>query len=87
MYKRQIYTFARKIGSTLASFGATAALAAIGFIATAETQSPETISAIRYLGTSIPLIASIIEIIGMKFIWNLTREDSEEITKALREAE
>ena len=82
-----IYTFARKIGSTLASFGATAALAAIGFIATAEVQSPETISAIRYLGTSIPLIASIIEIIGIKFIWNLTKEDSENITKALRDSE
>ncbi|WP_297790795.1 MFS transporter [uncultured Anaerococcus sp.] len=79
-----IYTFARKIGSTLASFGATAALAAIGFVATSPSQSPETIAAIRYLGTSIPLIACILEIIGMKFIWNLTKEDSEKIANDLR---
>lgn len=79
-----IYTFSRKIGSTLASFGATALLAAIGFVATAEIQTPEVASSIRYLGTAIPVVACAMEIIGIRFIWHLTREDSLNITKELR---
>lgn len=82
-----IYTFSRKIGSTLASFGATALLAAVGFIASAATQTPEVASAVRYLGTGIPVVACAIELIGIMFIFHLTPKMSEEITAELRARE
>lgn len=78
-----IYTFSRKIGSTLASFGATALLSIVGFVTGAANQSPHVISAIRYLGTGIPLAACIIELIGIVFIFNLNKEKSDQIAAEL----
>lgn len=78
-----IYTFSRKIGSTVASVGVSAILASIGFVSTASTQAPEVVSRIRLLGTGVPLLAVILEIIGIGLIWNLTKEESEKIQKEL----
>ena len=80
-----IYTFSRKIGSTLASVGVSGILAAIGFVSSAAVQSAQVVANIRRLGTGVPFLAVILEIIGMTFIWNLSKEKTEEIQKALSE--
>lgn len=80
-----IYTFSRKIGSTLASVGVSGILAAIGFVSSAAVQSEQVVANIRRLGTGVPFLAVILEIIGMTFIWNLSKEKTEEIQKALSE--
>ena len=79
-----IYTFSRKIGSTVASVGVSGILAAIGFVSTAATQTPEVVANIRLLGTGVPLLAVVLEIIGMGLIWNLTKADSERIQAQLQ---
>lgn len=78
-----IYTFSRKIGSTVASVGVSGVLAAIGFVSTASSQTPEVVNNIRLLGTGVPFIAVILEIIGIGLIWNLNKEKTEEIQKEL----
>ena len=79
-----IYTFSRKIGSTVASVGVSGILAAIGFVSTAATQTPEVVANIRLLGTGVPLLAVVLEIIGMGLIWNLIKADSERIQAQLQ---
>lgn len=69
-----IYTFSRKIGSTVASVGVSGVLALIGFVADAPSQTVEVVNSIRLLGTGVPLIAVVIEIIGVGLIWNLKEE-------------
>ncbi len=69
-----IYTFSRKIGSTVASVGVSGVLAAIGFVADAPSQTIEVVNSIRLLGTGVPLLAVILEIIGVGLIWNLKEE-------------
>ena len=69
-----IYTFSRKIGSTIASVGVSGVLAAIGFIADAPSQTTEVVNNIRLLGTGVPLLAVVLEIIGVGLIWNISEE-------------
>ncbi len=78
-----IYTFSRKIGSTVASVGVSGVLAAIGFVSTASSQTPEVVNNIRLLGTGVPFIAVVLEIIGIGLIWNLSKEKTEEMQKEL----
>ncbi len=67
-----LYTFSRKIGSTIASTGAASALAAIGYIAGAgAVQSAATVSNIYYLVNAVPVITCILELIGIGLIFNL----------------
>lgn len=80
-----IYTFSRKIGSTLASTIASFALGAIGFVSGTQFQSPEVANNIRYLYTSIPVITCILELIGIALIYNLTTEKSKEVYEKLEE--
>lgn len=77
------YTFSRKVGTTIASASATAVLAAIGFISGQSSQSVEVSNSIRYLATSIPIIASLIELVGIRIIYHLSREDSRKISQRL----
>lgn len=74
-----IYTFSRKIGSTIASTLASYSLAWIGFVAGAATQSAQVSSNIRVLYIAVPVVASILEIIGLGFIFNLNQEKTEEV--------
>ena len=78
-----IYTFSRKIGSTVASVGVSGILAAIGFVSTASSQTPEVVDSIRLLGTGVPFLAVALEIIGIGLIWNLSKEKTEEMHKEL----
>ena len=80
-----IYTFSRKIGSTLASTIASFALGAIGFVSGIEMQSMEVANNIRYLCTAIPVITCILELIGIGLIYNLTKAKSEEVYKHLEQ--
>lgn len=79
------YTFSRKVGTTIASAGATAILASIGFVSGLDYQTVEVTNAIRMLGTGIPMVACIIELIGLRFVYHLTTEDSKKISKSLNE--
>ena len=65
--------------------GVSGILAAIGFVSSAAVQSEQVVANIRRLGTGVPFLAVILEIIGMTFIWNLSKEKTEEIQKALSE--
>lgn len=80
-----IYTFSRKIGSTLASTIASFALGAIGFQSGIAAQTAEVASNIRILCTSIPAITCILELIGIGLVYNLTKEKTEEVYKVLNE--
>ncbi len=80
-----IYTFARKIGSALASAFASYSLALVGYVSGINEQTPEVASRIRYLVTAVPLIACLLIIIGLGFVYNLRKEDSERINRELRE--
>lgn len=80
-----IYTFSRKIGSTIASSLASFALAAIGYISGIESQSAQVAMNIRTLFTAIPVTTCVLELIGIGLIFNLTKEDSLNISKFLRE--
>ena len=75
-----LYTFSRKIGSTIASTGAASALAAIGYVSGAgAVQSGETINNIYYLVNAIPVITCILELIGIGIIFNLNKEKTAEM--------
>lgn len=74
-----IYTFSRKIGSTLASTLASYSLAWIGFVAGAATQTPEVSANIRILYVAVPVIAALLEIVGIGFIFNLNKEKTEKV--------
>lgn len=75
-----LYTFSRKIGSTIASAGAASALAAIGYVAGAgAVQSAETVNNIYYLVNAIPVITCILELIGIGLVFNLDKEKTAEM--------
>ncbi len=74
-----IYTFSRKIGSTLASTIASFSLGAIGYVSGIQSQAPEIANHIRSLCTSIPVITCVLELIGIGLVYNLTKEKTEEM--------
>lgn len=80
-----IYTFSRKIGSTIASTIASFSLGAIGYISGIEMQTEAVASNIRMLCTSIPVMTCILELIGIGLVYNLTKEKTEEMYKTLNE--
>lgn len=80
-----IYTFSRKIGSTIASTLASYSLAWIGFVAGAATQPPEVSANIRILYVAVPVIATFLELIGVGLIFNLDKETTDEIYSDLNE--
>lgn len=79
-----IYTFSRKMGSTIASGMAGYLLGWIGYASGVATQSPEVMSNIRTMYTALPLVVCVIELIGMGLIFNLSQTKVEEVTAALK---
>jgi len=59
------------LNSTVASVGVSGVLAAIGFVAEAPSQTIDVVNKIRLLGTGVPLLAVVLEIVGVGLIWNL----------------
>lgn len=85
-----IYTFSRKIGSTLASTIASFSLGLIGYVSGIESQTAEVASNIRGLCTAIPVITCVLELVGIGLVFNLTKEKTAEMyaeLKAKREQE
>ena len=81
-----LYTFSRKIGSTIASTGAASALAAIGYVSgVGAVQSAATINNIYYLVNAVPVITCILELIGIGLIFNLNQKKTAEMYEALAE--
>ena len=81
-----LYTFSRKIGSTIASTGAASALAAIGYVSgVGAVQSAATINNIYYLVNAVPVITCILELIGIGLIFNLNQKKTAETYAALAE--
>lgn len=79
-----LYTFSRKIGSTIASTGAASALAAIGYVSGAgAVQSAATVNNIYYLVNAVPVITCILELIGIGLIFNLDKKKTAEMYSAL----
>ena len=75
-----LYTFSRKIGSTIASTGAASALAAIGYVSgVGAVQSAATINNIYYLVNAVPVITCILELIGIGLIFNLNQKKTAEM--------
>lgn len=75
-----IYTFSRKLGSTLASAGAAASLSAIGYVAGDQVvQSSRTINGIYYLVNGIPVLVCAIELVGLGCIYHLGQKVCEQM--------
>lgn len=80
-----IYTFSRKIGSTLASTIASYALGWIGYVSGSAVQAAGVADSIRLLATAVPVITCVLELVGIGLIFNLTKEKSADIYRHLAE--
>ena len=61
-----LYTFSRKIGSTIASTGVSFGLAAIGFVSGSNVvQTAEAVNGIYFLVNIIPVVTCILELVGV----------------------
>lgn len=81
-----LYTFSRKIGSTIASTGAASALAAIGYISGAGVvQSAATVNNIYYLVNAVPVVTCVLELVGIGLIFNLDQKKTNQMYAELAE--
>lgn len=75
-----IYTFSRKIGSTIASAVAAFGLDAVGFQSGLNiVQSTETVKNIRVLVCLIPVLTCVFQIVGVGLIFNLNEEKTQKM--------
>ena len=75
-----LYTFSRKIGSTIASTLAASSLAAIGYVSGLNVvQSAETVNGIYYLVNAVPAISCVLELIGIGLIFNLDQKKTDQM--------
>lgn len=79
-----IFTFARKLGSTIASTVASYALGWIGYNSALTVQTTEVADRIRALCTAIPVVTGIFLVVGLGLIFNLKKEDTERISQELQ---
>lgn len=80
-----LYTFSRKVGSTIASAGVSFALQAIGYVSgTNAVQAPTTINGIYSMVTLIPVITCVLELIGIGLIFNLNKKETEQMYSELK---
>ena len=81
-----LYTFSRKIGSTIASAFVSFGLGAIGYVSGSDVvQTAEAVNGIYYPVTLLPVITCVLQIIGIGFIFDLNKSKTEEMYKALKE--
>jgi len=79
-----LYTFSRKIGSTVASTGIAAGLSLVGYVSGANVvQTPEAVRGIYYLCSGIPTLCYALCLIGIGLIFNLDKKKTEEMYAAL----
>lgn len=80
-----LYTFSRKIGSTIASTGVSFGLAAIGFVSGSNVvQTVEAVNGIYFLVNIIPVVTCALELIGVGLIFNLNKETTEQMYAELK---
>ena len=80
-----LYTFSRKIGSTIASTGVSFGLAAIGFVSGSNVvQTAEAVNGIYFLVNIIPVVTCALELIGVGLIFNLNKETTEQMYAQLK---
>ena len=80
-----LYTFNRKIGSTIASTGVSFGLAAIGFVSGSNVvQTAEAVNGIYFLVNIIPVVTCALELIGVGLIFNLNKETTEQMYAELK---
>lgn len=80
-----IYTFSKKIGTSITHSGVTYMLAAVGYVSGVKVQAAGVGDSIRGIVTIMPAIAGIVEIIGMAVIFNLSKSKMEKIYADLKE--
>ena len=81
-----LYTFSRKIGSTIASAGVSFGLGLIGYVSGSNVvQSAATVDKIYGLVAIIPVITCVLELIGIGCIFNLDKKKTEEMYAELKE--
>lgn len=74
-----IYTFSRKIGTSITGSGTTFLLGTIGYVSGVQMQEAAVGAGIRNMVTLMPVVASAVEIIGIGLIYNLTKEKTEAV--------
>lgn len=80
-----LYTFSRKIGSTIASTGVSFGLAAIGFVSGSNVvQTAEAVNGIYFLVNIIPVVTCILELVGVGLIFKLNKETTERMYAELK---
>lgn len=80
-----LYTFSRKIGSTIASTGVSFGLAVIGFVSGSNVvQTAEAVNGIYFLVNIIPVVTCILELVGVGLIFNLNKETTERMYAELK---
>lgn len=80
-----LYTFSRKIGSTIASTGVSFGLAEIGFVSGSNVvQTAEAVNGIYFLVNIIPVVTCALELIGVGLIFNLNKETTEQMYAELK---
>ena len=73
-----MYTFSRKIGSTIASSGIAASLGLVGYVSGQNVvQTPEAVTGIYYICNIIPLLCYLFQLIGIGLIFNLNKEKTD----------
>ncbi len=75
-----MYTFSRKIGSTIASTGIAASLGMVGYVSgTNIVQTPEAIKGIYYVCNAIPTLCYALILIGIGLIFNLDKKKTDQM--------
>ena len=75
-----LYTFSRKIGSTVASTGIAASLSLVGYVSGMNiVQTPETVKGIYYVCNAIPFICYALQMIGVGLIFNLDKKKTDQM--------
>ena len=81
-----LYTFSRKIGSTIASAFVSFGLGAIGYVSGSDVvQTAEAVNGIYSLVTLLPVITCVLQVIGIGLIFNLNKSKTEEMYDALKQ--
>ena len=79
-----IYTFSKKVGDSLAGSGVTFLLGFTGFVSGVSAQAAGVGENIRKFATITPVLACVIQLIGMLLIYNLNKAKTEEMYAELK---
>lgn len=81
-----LYTFSRKIGSTVASTGIAASLGLVGYVSgTNVVQTAEAVKGIYYVCNTIPALCYALCLIGIGLIFNLDKKKTDQMYQEMAE--